>query len=46
VVERQNQSVVGKARSMLKSKDLPGIFWGEAVSTAVFILNHMPTRAL
>ncbi|WVZ56480.1 hypothetical protein U9M48_007001 [Paspalum notatum var. saurae] len=46
VVERRNQSIVGMARSMLKTKDLPGIFWGEAVSTAVFILNRAPTRAL
>ncbi|WVZ53904.1 hypothetical protein U9M48_004791 [Paspalum notatum var. saurae] len=46
VVERRNQSVVGMARSMLKSKDLLGIFWGEAVSTAFFILNRAPTHPL
>jgi hypothetical protein len=34
------------ARCMLKTKGLPGYFWGEAVSTAVFILNRAPTRAL
>ncbi|WVZ54433.1 hypothetical protein U9M48_005225 [Paspalum notatum var. saurae] len=34
------------ARCMLKSKGLPGYFWGEAVSTAIFILNRSPTRAL
>jgi transposase InsO family protein len=26
VVERRNQTVVGTARSMLKAKNLPGIF--------------------
>jgi hypothetical protein len=31
---------------MLKAKGLPGYFWGVAVSTAVHILNHAPTRAL
>jgi hypothetical protein len=31
---------------MLKAKGLPGYFWGEAVSTAVHILNRSPTRAL
>lgn len=46
VVERRNQSVVSMARCMLKSKGLPGHFWGEAVSTAVFIINRSPTRAL
>jgi hypothetical protein len=34
------------ARSMLKSKKMPAAFWGEAVSTAVFILNRSPTKAL
>src|SRR5664279_6168925 len=34
------------ARSLLKAKKLPGKFWGEAVSTAVFILNRSPTRSL
>jgi transposase InsO family protein len=46
VVERRNQSVVAMARCMLKAKGLPGYFWGEAVSTAVHILNRSPTRAL
>lgn len=30
----------------MKAKGLPGMFWGEAVSTAVFILNRSPTRSL
>jgi hypothetical protein len=31
---------------MLKAKNLPGFFWGDAVTTAVHILNRAPTRAL
>ena len=46
VVERQNQTVVGMARSMMKAKSMPARFWGEAVTTAVFILNRAPTKAL
>ncbi|WVZ65497.1 hypothetical protein U9M48_014849 [Paspalum notatum var. saurae] len=46
VVERRNQTVVGMARSMLLAKGLPGMFWGEAVTTAVFILNRSPTHSL
>jgi transposase InsO family protein len=46
VVERRNQTIVSMARSMLKSKKMPAAFWGEAVSTAVFILNRSPTKAL
>ena len=34
------------ARSMMKVKSMPARFWGEAVTTAVFILNHTPTKAL
>ncbi|CAN6310868.1 unnamed protein product [Urochloa humidicola] len=46
VVERRNQTVVGMARCMLKAKGMPAAFWGEAVSTAVFILNRAPTKSL
>ncbi|WVZ84036.1 hypothetical protein U9M48_031114 [Paspalum notatum var. saurae] len=45
VVERRNQTVVGMAQSMLKAKMLAE-FWGEAVSTAVFILNRTPMKSL
>ena len=34
------------ARSMMKVKSMPIRFWGEAVTTAVFILNRAPTKAL
>jgi transposase InsO family protein len=46
VVERRNQTIVGMARSMMKAKKMPATFWGEAVTTAVFILNRAPTKAL
>jgi len=46
VMEWRNQTVVGMARSMMKAKSMPAEFWGEAVSTAVFILNRSPTKAL
>jgi len=46
VVERRNQTIAGTARSLMKAKGLPAEFWGEAVSTAVFILNRSPTKAL
>lgn len=46
VVERRNQTVVSMARSLLKSKNVPGKFWGEAVATAVYLLNRAPTKSL
>ncbi|KAM0826515.1 hypothetical protein ACQ4PT_068834 [Festuca glaucescens] len=46
VVERRNQTVVGMARALLKQREMPAVFWGEAVLTAVYILNRSPTKAL
>jgi transposase InsO family protein len=46
VVERRNQTVVGMARALLKQRGMSTIFWGEAVVTAVYILNRSPTKAL
>ena len=46
MVERQNQTLVSMARSMMKAKSMLAKFWEEAVTTAVFILNRMPTKAL
>lgn len=46
VVERRNQSVVTMARSLLKGRKLPATFWGEAVTTAVFLLNRAPTKSI
>jgi hypothetical protein len=34
------------ACSMLKAKGLSGYFWGEAIATAVYLLNRSPTRAV
>ena len=34
------------ARSLLKSKNMPGSFWGEAVTTTVYLLNRAPTKAV
>jgi transposase InsO family protein len=46
VVERQNQSVMGMARSMLKATSMPDWLWGEAIAMAVFTLNRSPTQCV
>jgi transposase InsO family protein len=46
VVERRYQMVVGMARALLKQRGMPAVFWGEAVVTAVYILNRSPIKAL
>jgi hypothetical protein len=44
VVERRNQIVMDMAKCMLEEKKLPDMFWGEAVSCAVYILNRTDTN--
>jgi transposase InsO family protein len=46
VVERHNQTVVGMAQTLLKQREIPAVFWGEAGVMAVYILNRSPTKAL
>jgi hypothetical protein len=46
VVKRRNQTVITMARSLLKASGMPATFWGEAVATAVYILNRAPTKAV
>jgi hypothetical protein len=38
--------IVGMARALLKQRGMHAVFWGEAVVTAVYILNHSPIKAL
>lgn len=46
VVERRNQTIVEMARSLLKSTNIPTRFCGEAVVTAVYLLNCSTTKGL
>ena len=46
VAERKNMTVMSMVQAMLKAKDLPRELWGEAVSTAVYILNRSLTKSL
>jgi len=44
--ERCNHTVLDPARSMLKHAGMLNKLWAEAVSTAVYIKNRLPSRAL
>ncbi|PNX74518.1 copia-type reverse transcriptase-like protein, partial [Trifolium pratense] len=46
LAERRNRTLLDMARSMLKQKNLPHKFWGEAVTTAAYILNKCLTKKL
>jgi transposase InsO family protein len=45
VSERRNRTLLDMVRSMMSYSDLPYFLWGYALSTAVYILNHVPTKS-
>ena len=46
IVERANRTIMETVRSMLYHAHLPLSFWGEAVSTAVYLKNRSQTSCL
>ncbi|RDX64254.1 hypothetical protein CR513_57211, partial [Mucuna pruriens] len=46
LAERRNRTLLDMARCMIKGKGLPNCYWGEAVTTAAYVLNRCPTKRL
>ena len=46
VAERQNRTLKEMVRSMISHSTLPESLWGEALKTAAYILNRVPTKAI
>ncbi|KAL4380068.1 hypothetical protein GQ457_02G020870 [Hibiscus cannabinus] len=46
VAERRNRTLMDMVRSMLSGSKLPKSLWVEALKTAVYILNLVPTKAI
>ena len=46
VAERLNRTLMEMVRSMLADSELPKSFWAEALSTAVYLHNRSPTKAV
>lgn len=46
VAERLNRTVIEKARSLLEDSGLGRRYWGEAVTTAIYLKNRSPTVAV
>ena len=46
VAERMNRTLVESARSMIAHAGVSNIFWAEAISTAAYVRNRLPTTAL
>ncbi|KAK8980508.1 hypothetical protein V6N11_081975 [Hibiscus sabdariffa] len=46
VSERRNRTLLDMVRSMISHSDLPISFWGHALETAAFTLNHVPSKSV
>ena len=46
VAERMNRTLVESVRSMLIDAKLPIAFWAEALSTAIYLRNRSPSKAV
>ncbi|CAJ2668438.1 unnamed protein product [Trifolium pratense] len=46
VAERRNRTLMDMVRSMRSNVDLPQFLWTEALKTAAYLLNRVPTKAV
>ncbi|KAK8705299.1 hypothetical protein V6N13_048903 [Hibiscus sabdariffa] len=46
VSERRNRTLLDMVRSMMSHNDLPTSFWGYALETTAFTLNHVPSKSV
>lgn len=46
VSERRNRTLLDMVRSMISCSSLPEFLWGEALKTAAYLLNRIPTKAV
>jgi hypothetical protein len=46
VAERKNRYILETARALLLGAHMPSRYWADAVSTAVHLLNRMPSKVL
>uniref|UniRef100_A0A251S6V1 Putative zinc finger, CCHC-type, Ribonuclease H-like domain, GAG-pre-integrase domain protein n=1 Tax=Helianthus annuus TaxID=4232 RepID=A0A251S6V1_HELAN len=46
VAERKNRTLMELSRSMMKMKELPNMYWAEAVSCATYLLNRTITKSV
>ena len=46
VAERRNHTLLDMVRCMLSHSSLPDFLWGDAIKTAVYILNQVPSKSV
>ena len=44
--ERKNRTLLETARCLLMEANLPNSFWAEAINTANYLRNRLPTKSL
>ena len=46
VAERRNHTLLEMVRFMMAQENLPVSYWGDALLTAAYILNHVPSKSV
>ena len=46
IAERKNRHILEVSRALLFTTNVPKMFWGDAVLTATYLINRMPTKVL
>lgn len=46
IVERRNRTLMDMVRSIVSGTTLPEFLWSEALRTALYILNRVPTKTV
>lgn len=46
MVERRNRTLLEMVRSMMAQVNLPILYWGDALLTAAYILNQVPSKSV
>ena len=46
VAERRNRTLMNMVRSMISTSSLPKLLWGDALKTAAYILNRVPSKSV
>ena len=46
VAERRNRTLMEMVRSLMSYSSVPISLWGEALKTAMYILNRVPSKAV
>jgi transposase InsO family protein len=46
IAKRKNGSILAIARALMLQMHVPKLFWADAVFTAIYLLNRMPSRVL